>query len=61
MKLATKEYKNLLSKQKAYNSKMTELNSACSAYIHGYILSTSHLVAYVLDKMLNKFFPLNVY
>ena len=26
MKLATKEYKNLLSKQKTYNSKMTELN-----------------------------------
>lgn len=43
------------------HSKMTELNSACSAYTHGYILSTSHLVAYVLDKILNKFFPLNVY
>ena len=26
MKLATKEYKKLLSKQKAYGSKMTELN-----------------------------------
>lgn len=36
-------------------------DSACSAYIHGYILSTSYLVAYVLDKILNKFFPLNVY